>query len=78
MSKILKSIGFKIDKKSLEFKTQRKRVIELRLLRYRHKKDFVSGKNTDLDEFLEECDRKFNLGRGQQSDHNYKRYHFKL
>ena len=62
MSKILKSNGFKIDKKSLEFKTLRKRVIELKLLRYRHKKDFVSGKNTDLDEFLEECDRKFNLG----------------
>ena len=37
MSKILKSNGFKIDKKSLEFKTLRKRVIELKLLRYSHK-----------------------------------------
>ena len=62
MSKILKSNGFEIDKKSLEFKTVRKRVIELKLLRYSHKKDFVSGKNTDLNEFLGECDRKFNLG----------------
>ena len=62
MSKILKSNGFEIDKKSLEFKTLRKRVIELKLLRYIHKKDFVSGKNTDLNEFLGECDRKFNLG----------------
>ena len=62
MSKILKSNGFEIDKKSLEFKTLRKRVIELKLLRYSHKKDFVSGKNTDLNEFLGECDRKFNLG----------------
>jgi len=62
MSKILKSNGFKIDKKSLEFKTLRKRVIELKLLRYSHKKDFVSGKNTDLNEFLGECDRRFNLG----------------
>ena len=33
MSKILKSIGFKIDKKSLEFKTLLKRVIELKLPR---------------------------------------------
>ena len=77
MSKILQSNGFKIDKKSLEFKTLRKRVIELKLLRYSHKKDFVSGKNTELNGFIEECDRKFNLGRGQQSVHNYKRYHFK-
>jgi len=43
MSKILKSNGVKIDKKSLEFKTLRKRVIELKLLRYKHKKDFISG-----------------------------------
>jgi hypothetical protein len=62
MSKILQSNGFKIDKKSLEFKTLRKRVIELKLLRYSHKKDYVSGKNTDLNKFLEECDRNFNLG----------------
>ena len=62
MSKILKSNGFKIDKKSLEFKTLRKRVIELKLLRYSHKKDFVSGKNTELNGFIEECDSKFNLG----------------
>ena len=62
MSKILKSNGFKIDKKSLEFKTLRKRVIELKLLRYSHKKDFVSGKDTELNGFIEECDRKFNLG----------------
>ena len=48
----LNLIGFKIDKKSLEFNTLRKRVIELKLLRYSHKKDFVSGKNTDLNEFL--------------------------
>jgi integrase len=62
MSKILKSNGFKIDKKSLEFKTLRKRVIELKLLRYKYKKDYVSGKNTDLNKFLNECDMKFNLG----------------
>jgi len=62
MTKILKSNGFKIDKKSLEFKTLRKRVIELKLLRYKHKKDYVSGKNTDLNKFLNECDIKFNLG----------------
>jgi hypothetical protein len=62
MSKILQSNGFKIDKKSLEFKTLRKRVIELKLLRYSHKKDFVSGKDTELNGFIEECDRKFNLG----------------
>ena len=62
MLKILKSNGFKIDKKSLEFKTLRKRVIELKLLRYSHKKDFVSGKNTELNGFIEECDSKFNLG----------------
>ena len=62
MSKILKSNGFKIDKKSLEFKTLRKRVIELKLLRFSHKKDFVSGKQTDLNKFLEECDSKFRLG----------------
>jgi len=62
MSKILKSNGFEIDKKSLEFKTLRKRVIELKLLRYSHKKDFVSGKNTELNGFIEECDSKFNLG----------------
>ena len=29
----------------------RKRVIELKLLRYSHKKDYVSGKNTDLNKF---------------------------
>ena len=57
MSKILKSNGFEVDKNSLEFKTLRKRVIELKLLRYSHKKDFVSGKQTDLNKFLEECDR---------------------
>ena len=62
MSKILKSSGFKVDKKSLEFKTLRKRVIELKLLRFSHKKDFVSGKQTDLNKFLEECDSKFRLG----------------
>ena len=62
MTKILKSNGFKIDKKSLEFKTLRKRVIELKLLRYSHKKDYVSGKQTDLNKFLNECDKKFNLG----------------
>ena len=62
MSKILKSIGFEVDKRSLEFKTLRKRVIELKLLRFSHKKDFVSGKQTDLNKFLEECDNKFRLG----------------
>ena len=62
MSKILKSNGFEVDKKSLEFKTLRKRVIELKLLRFSHKKDFVSGKQTDLNKFLEECDSKFRLG----------------
>jgi len=62
MSKIIKSLGYEVDKKSLEFKTLRKRVIELKLLRFSHKKDFVSGKNTDLNKFLEECDRKFRLG----------------
>jgi len=62
MTKILKSNGFKIDKKSLEFKTLRKRVIELKLLRYKYKKDYVSGKNTDLNNFLNECDKKFNFG----------------
>ena len=62
MSKILKSNGFEVDKKSLEFKTLRKRVIELKLLRFSHKKDFVSGKQTDLNKFLEECDNKFRLG----------------
>ena len=62
MTKILKSNGFNIDKKSLEFKTLRKRVIELKLLRYSHKKDYVSGKQTDLNKFLNECDMKFNLG----------------
>jgi integrase len=62
MTKILKSNGFNIDKNTLEFKTLRKRVIELKLLRYSHKKDFVSGKQTDLNKFLEECDRKFRLG----------------
>ena len=62
MSKILKSNGFQINKKSLEFKTLRKRVIELKLLRYKYKKDYVSGKNTDLNNFLNECDMKFNLG----------------
>jgi len=62
MSKILKSNGFEVDKNSLEFKTLRKRVIELKLLRFSHKKDFVSGKQTDLNKFLEECDSKFRLG----------------
>ena len=62
MSKILKPNEFEIDKKSLEFKTLRKRVIELKLLRYKYKKDYVSGKNTDLNKFLNECDMKFNLG----------------
>ncbi|MDP6656500.1 MAG: site-specific integrase [SAR324 cluster bacterium] len=62
MSKILQSNGFEVDKKSLEFKTLRKRVIELKLLRFSHKKDFVSGKQTDLNKFLEECDSKFRLG----------------
>ena len=62
MSKILKSNGFEVDKNSLEFKTLRKRVIELKLLRFSHKKDFVSGKQTDLNKFLEECDIKFRLG----------------
>jgi len=62
MSKILKSIGFEVDKRSLEFKTLRKRIIELKLLRFSHKKDFVSGKQTDLNKFLEECDNKFRLG----------------
>ena len=62
MTKILKSNGFNIDKNTLEFKTLRKRVIELKLLRYSHKKDFVSGKQTDLNKFLEECDSKFRLG----------------
>ena len=33
MSKIIKSLGYEVDKKSLEFKTLRKRVIELKLLR---------------------------------------------
>ena len=41
MSKILKSNGFEVDKNSLEFKTLRKRVIELKLLRFSHKKGFV-------------------------------------
>ena len=62
MSKILKSNGFEVDKNSLEFKTLRKRVIELKLLRFSHKKDFVSGKQKDLNKFLEECDSKFRLG----------------
>ena len=62
MSKILQSNGFEVDKKSLEFKTLRKRVIELKLLRFSHKKDFVSGKQTDLNKFLKECDSKFRLG----------------
>ena len=62
MSKIIKSLGYEVDKKSLEFKTLRKRVIELKLLRFSHKKDFVSGKQTDLNKFLEECDSKFRLG----------------
>ena len=68
MSKILKSNGFEVDKNSLEFKTLRKRVIELKLLRYKYKKDFVSGGvfNTDkngksLNSFIEECNRTFNL-----------------
>ena len=65
MSKILKSNGFKIDKKSLEFKTLRKRVIELKLLRYKHKKDFISGgvfnNEISLNGFIEECNRTFNL-----------------
>jgi integrase len=65
MSKILKSNGFKIDKKSLEFKTLRKRVIELKLLRYKHKKDFISGgvfnNEISLNGFIEECNRIFNL-----------------
>ena len=42
MSKMLKSNGFEVDKKSVEFKTLRKRVIELKLLHFSHKKDFVS------------------------------------
>ncbi len=62
MSKIIKSLGYEVDKKSLEFKTLRKRVIELKLLRFSHKKDFVSGKQTDLNKFLQECDIKFRLG----------------
>ena len=68
MSKILKSNGFEVDKKSLEFKTLRKRVIELKLLRYKYKKDFISGGvfNTNingksLNSFIEECNRTFNL-----------------
>ena len=65
MSKILQSNGFKIDKKSLEFKTLRKRVIELKLLRYKHKKDFISGgvfnNEISLNGFIEECNRTFNL-----------------
>ena len=65
MLKILKSNGFKIDKKSLEFKTLRKRVIELKLLRYKHKKDFISGgvfnNEISLNGFIEECNRTFNL-----------------
>ena len=56
MSKILKSNGFQINKRSLEFKTLRKRVIELKLLRFKYKKDYVSGKNTDLNKFLNECE----------------------
>ena len=65
MSKILQSNGFKIDKKSLEFKTLRKRVIELKLLRYKHKNDFISGgvfnNEISLNGFIEECNRTFNL-----------------
>ena len=68
MSKIIKSLGYEVDKKSLEFKTLRKRVIELKLLRYKYKKDFVSGGvfNTNingksLNSFIEECNRTFNL-----------------
>ena len=68
MSKILKSNGFKIDKKSLEFKTLRKRVIELKLLRYKYKKDFITGgvlntniNGSSLNGFIEECNRTFNL-----------------
>jgi len=68
MSKIIKSIGYEVDKKSLEFKTLRKRVIELKLLRFKYKKDFISGGvfNTDingksLNSFIEECNRTFNL-----------------
>ena len=68
MSKIIKSIGYEVDKKSLEFKTLRKRIIELKLLRFKYKKDFISGGvfNTDingksLNSFIEECNRTFNL-----------------
>ena len=68
MSKIIKSLGYEVDKKSLEFKTLRKRVIELKLLRYKYKKDFVSGGvfNTNINgksinSFIEECNRTFNL-----------------
>ena len=65
MSKILKSNGFEVDKNSLEFKTLRKRVIELKLLRYKHKKDFISGgvfnNEISLNGFIEECNRTFNL-----------------
>ena len=62
ITKILKSEGFKIDKKTLEFKTFRKRLIELKLIRFRHKKEYVSNKNRDLSRFVEECDFQFNLG----------------
>ena len=49
-------------------KTLRKRVIELKLLRYKYKKDFITGGvlNTNINGsslygFIEECNRTFNL-----------------